>query len=63
MPAHTCTTVEGTQVTCLCSTGRDHGQDEMDLESTLTDTVADRPDIITGMADAPAEIIQDTPAS
>lgn len=52
MAAHTCKTSDGAEITCLCSTGRDHDDTEMDLRNdTLTDTVAERPDIITGLAE------------
>lgn len=51
--AHIRTTLEGAKVDCVCPVGQDHEdvgvvQDEA---GSLTDTVAERTDIITGMAE------------
>lgn len=50
--AHTRTTLEGAQVTCVCPAPADHEDVGVvhDKPGSLTDTIAERPDIITGVA-------------
>ena len=43
------------KIVCVCTTGRDHGPDQMDQPAALTDAVAEPTDRFVGMADVPAE--------
>lgn len=56
--AHTRTTLEGAKVDCACPADADHddvGVVQDEPGGSLTDTVAERPDIITGMAEVDPE--------